>query len=120
MNALAKRTYTGVITGGVITGDVLVDPCSSSSTFARNLGYARQQDVHLPSSTAGEALVFSALLRQALYYSRDEKLDYVEEVINLLDMSCFVDAVIGVPGEGHFPHLHIFQEWWIDVYRSKC
>lgn len=67
-----------------------------------------------------EALNFSALLRQPAHISREEKLAYVylltatvsgahpdilsipqvDEVIGLLDMEAYADAVVGVPGEG--------------------
>lgn len=64
------------------------------------LGYAQQQDLHLSTSTVREALTFSALLRQPAHVPRQEKIEYVEEVIKLLDMSEYADAVVGVPGEG--------------------
>lgn len=47
-----------------------------------------------------EALAFSALLRQPASVSRQEKLAYVEEVLELLEMAAYADAVVGVPGEG--------------------
>lgn len=31
-----------------------------------------------------------------------EKLEYVEEVLKLLEMDSYADAVVGVPGEGKF------------------
>ena len=63
-------------------------------------GSSRIQDLHLPSSTVREALAFSALLRQPASVSRQEKLAYVEEVLELLEMAAYADAVVGVPGEG--------------------
>jgi ATP-binding cassette, subfamily G (WHITE), member 2, PDR len=41
-----------------------------------------------------------ALLRQPAYVSRKEKLEYVDEVIKLLDMDEYADAIVGIPGEG--------------------
>jgi len=69
-------------------------------SFQRKTGYVQQQDLHLHTSTVREALEFSALLRQPIYYTRKEKLDYVDKVISLLDMGAYADAIIGVPGEG--------------------
>lgn len=43
---------------------------------------------------------FSALLRQPRHVSKADKLAYVEEVIQLLDMQDYADAVVGVLGEG--------------------
>lgn len=50
--------------------------------------------------TVREALEFSALLRQASHFSRKDKLQYVDHVIDALEMQEFAEAVIGVPGEG--------------------
>lgn len=85
---------------GVVTGEVLVDGRPRDESFQRKTGYVQQQDVHLPTSTVREALQFSALLRQPAHFSRQEKLDYVDEVLSLLGMQSYADAVVGVPGVG--------------------
>ncbi|KAK4494347.1 hypothetical protein PRZ48_014645 [Zasmidium cellare] len=95
LDVLASRTTTGVI-----TGDMLVDGCQRDTSFQRKTGYAQQSDLHLATSTVREALQFSALLRQPDHYTRNEKLDYVNTVIELLNMETYADAVVGVPGEG--------------------
>lgn len=66
----------------------------------RKTGYVQQQDLHLQTTTVREALNFSALLRQPATVARKDKLAYVNEVIKLLDMEEYADAVVGVPGEG--------------------
>ncbi|KAJ4371433.1 Multidrug resistance protein [Neocucurbitaria cava] len=95
LDCLATRT-----TMGVISGEMLVDGKPRDDSFQRKTGYAQQQDLHLSTSTVREALTFSALLRQPAHISRQEKTEYVEEVIKLLDMTEYADAVVGVPGEG--------------------
>lgn len=95
LDCLATRT-----TMGVISGEMLVDGKPRDESFQRKTGYAQQQDLHLATSTVREALTFSAVLRQPAHVSRQEKIEYVEEVIKLLDMSEYADAVVGVPGEG--------------------
>lgn len=95
LDCLATRT-----TMGVITGQMLVDGKPRDDSFQRKTGYAQQQDLHLATSTVREALTFSAVLRQPAHVSRKEKIEYVEEVIKLLDMTEYADAVVGVPGEG--------------------
>lgn len=40
------------------------------------------------------------MLRQPRSVSKQEKYDYVEEVIKMLDMEDFAEAVVGVPGQG--------------------
>ena len=44
--------------------------------------------------------MFSALLRQPAHVPRQEKIEYVDQVIELLDMTEYADAIVGVPGEG--------------------
>ncbi|RMZ74607.1 ABC transporter CDR4 [Pyrenophora seminiperda CCB06] len=95
LDCLATRT-----TMGVITGEMLVDGRPRDDSFQRKTGYAQQQDLHLSTSTVREALTFSAVLRQPAHISRQEKVEYVEEVIKLLEMEEYADAVVGVPGEG--------------------
>jgi ATP-binding cassette subfamily G (WHITE) protein 2 (PDR) len=85
---------------GVITGEMLVDGRQRDESFQRKTGYVQQQDLHLETTTLREALRFSALLRQPRDVPREEKLAYVEEVIKLLNMQEYADAVVGVPGEG--------------------
>lgn len=87
-------------TVGVIGGDMLVDDHAKDASFQRKTGYVQQQDLHLQTSTVREALNFSALLRQPAYIKRADRLAYVDEVIELLEMQLFADAVVGVPGEG--------------------
>jgi ATP-binding cassette subfamily G (WHITE) protein 2 (PDR) len=59
-----------------------------------------QQDIHLSISTVRETLQFSAMLRQPPEYSQEEKLAYVDEVIRILEMEDYADAIVGVPGSG--------------------
>ncbi|KAM5380089.1 hypothetical protein ACJZ2D_003736 [Fusarium nematophilum] len=95
LDALATR-----LTVGVLSGDVMVNGKPTDKSLSHRVGYAQQQDIHLSSSTVREALEFSALLRQSAEIPRAEKLAYVDEVIQLLDMETFADAIIGEPGEG--------------------
>jgi ATP-binding cassette subfamily G (WHITE) protein 2 (PDR) len=81
LDVLATR-----VTMGVVGGEMLVDGRPRDASFQRKTGYVQQQDLHLETSTVREALNFSALLRQPAHVSRKEKLDYVEDVIKLLDM----------------------------------
>jgi ATP-binding cassette subfamily G (WHITE) protein 2 (PDR) len=85
---------------GIVSGKIFVDGRIRNSGFQRKTGYVQQQDLHLATSTVREALTFSALLRQPKKVSRQEKIDYVEEVIKTLEMEAYADAVVGVPGEG--------------------
>jgi ABC-type multidrug transport system ATPase subunit len=79
---------------------MFVDGKLRDASFQRQTGYVQQQDLHLETSTVREALTFSALLRQSPIYSKREKLDYVDTVIDLLNMQEFEGAIVGVPGQG--------------------
>ncbi|KAG9696509.1 pleiotropic drug resistance protein, ABC superfamily, partial [Aureobasidium melanogenum] len=95
LDALAQRT-----TMGVITGDMFVNGRSLDPSFQRKTGYVQQQDLHLETSTVRESLRFSAILRQPKSVSKKEKYDYVEDVIEMLGMQDFAEAIVGVPGQG--------------------
>lgn len=95
LNVLAQR-----VTMGIVTGDMLVNGKPLPKSFQRQTSYAQQQDVHLATSTVREALIFSAFLRQPATVSKAEKLAYVEEVIALLEMEHFAEALVGEVGYG--------------------
>jgi hypothetical protein len=87
---------------GVVSGDMFVDGLHRDNSFQRKTGYVQQQDLHLQTSTVREAFTFSARLRQPRTVPDEEKIAYVDEVIRLLNMEAYADAVVGVPGEGQF------------------
>ncbi|KAM0447865.1 hypothetical protein ACHAO4_008609 [Trichoderma viride] len=95
LDVLAQRT-----TMGVITGDMLVNGRPRDPSFQRKTGYVQQQDLHLETATVRESLRFSAMLRQPKSVSKAEKHAFVEEVIKMLNMEEFANAVVGIPGEG--------------------
>src|SRR5215470_15266053 len=85
---------------GIITGDMLVNGRPLDASFQRKTGYVQQQDLHLETATVREALRFSATLRQPKSVSMKEKYAFVEDVIKMLNMEDFSEAIVGVPGEG--------------------
>lgn len=95
LDVLADR-----VTFGVVTGDMLVNSQPRGLSFQRSTGYVQQQDLHLQTSTVREALRFSAYLRQPQSIPKKEKDAYVENIIHVLEMENYADAVVGVPGEG--------------------
>jgi ATP-binding cassette subfamily G (WHITE) protein 2 (PDR) len=95
LDVLANR-----VTMGVVTGNMFVNGHLRDDSFQRSTGYVQQQDLHLATATVREALRFSAYLRQPKSVSVVEKDDYVEEVIKILDMQKYADAIVGVAGEG--------------------
>jgi len=95
LNVLAQRTQTGIV-----RGDILINGSALGDDFARRTGYVESQDVHLSEFTVRETLKFSAQLRQPQHVSDKEKNEYVEEIIEALDMTEYSSAIVGVPGAG--------------------
>lgn len=81
-------------------GNICTNGRPRDSSFQRRIGYVQQQDLHLETATIREALQFSAFVRQPASTSKQEKIQSVEEIIDLLEMRPYADAVVGVPGEG--------------------
>ncbi|KAL2703108.1 hypothetical protein AAEP93_007406 [Penicillium crustosum] len=95
LDVLAQR-----MTIGVVSGDVLVNGHHLDPSFCRKTAYVHQQDLHLETATVREALAFSAILRQPSSVPIHEKNAFVEDVIEMLGMEDFAEAVIGSPGDG--------------------
>ncbi|KAH6658427.1 putative ABC multidrug transporter [Truncatella angustata] len=95
MDALAQRKDYGRL-----TGSILVNGKPQGISFQRTTGYCEQNDVHEPTSTVREALLFSARLRQKHNIPDDEKVAYVEKVMDLLELRPLQHAIIGTPGSG--------------------
>ncbi|KAI9021509.1 ABC-2 type transporter-domain-containing protein [Phycomyces nitens] len=95
LDVLARRKTMGVVDGIVLlNGEVLMND------FERITGYCEQMDVHQPAVTVREALRFSAYLRQDESVPKAEKDDYVEKIIQLLEMEDIGDAQIGMVERG--------------------
>lgn len=90
LDVLAQRKDSGEI-----YGSILIDGRPQGISFQRMTGYCEQVDVHESSATVREALVFSAVLRQSSSTSYDDKIAYVDHIINLLELREISDALIG-------------------------
>ena len=95
LDVLAQRK-----TEGTIRGSILVDGRPLPVSFQRSAGYCEQLDVHEPFTTVREALEFSALLRQSRDTPKEEKLRYVDTIIDLLELHDLADTLIGRVGAG--------------------
>lgn len=95
LDVLAQRK-----TQGTIHGSVLVDGRPIPISFQRSAGYVEQVDVHEPLGTVREALEFSAILRQSRETPIEEKLQYVDTIIDLLELNGLEHTLIGSPGSG--------------------
>ncbi|KAJ5660617.1 hypothetical protein N7507_007068 [Penicillium longicatenatum] len=95
LDVLAQRK-----TEGTINGSILVDGRPLPVSFQRMAGYCEQLDVHEPYATVREALQFSALLRQSRDTPKEQKLQYVETIIDLLELHDLADTLVGSVGNG--------------------
>ncbi|KAK7063883.1 pleiotropic drug resistance ABC transporter protein [Favolaschia claudopus] len=89
LDVLAQRKNIGVVSGEILLGGRPL-----SSDFARGTAYAEQMDVHEGTATVREALRFSAYLRQPAEIPTHEKDDYVEELLELLELQDLSEALI--------------------------
>lgn len=80
---------------GEIDGSILIDGKPQSISFQRTTGYCEQMDVHEGTATVREALIFSAILRQPSSVPYEEKLAYVDHIIDLLELESISEALIG-------------------------
>ncbi|OWB61708.1 hypothetical protein B5S29_g2610 [[Candida] boidinii] len=95
LNVLSQR-----VDMGIVTGDMLVNGKPTDSSFKRSTGYVQQQDVHIAELTVRESLIFAARMRRPLSVPDSEKIEYVDKVMDLLQMTDYADAIAGQPGFG--------------------
>ncbi|KAK6197215.1 hypothetical protein LQW54_010831 [Pestalotiopsis sp. IQ-011] len=95
MDVLAQRKDTGRI-----EGSIMVNGKPQGISFQRSTGYCEQNDVHEPSATVWESLLFSARLRQSYHVPDKEKQEYVRQIMDLLELTPLHQALIGSPGSG--------------------
>jgi len=93
LNTLSQRQSTGVV-----SGEFLVDGKDLGKAFQRGTGFCEQMDLHDGTATIREALEFSAILRQDKSTPRKEKLDYVNKIIDLLELQDIQDALVSSLG----------------------
>ncbi|KAG6417147.1 hypothetical protein SASPL_119298 [Salvia splendens] len=94
MDVLAGRK-----TGGYIEGDIRISGYpKNQATFARISGYCEQNDIHSPNVTIYESLVYSAWLRLPQEVDEKTKKVFVDEVMDLVELTPLREALVGLPG----------------------
>ncbi|MCO5560583.1 hypothetical protein L7F22_014198 [Adiantum nelumboides] len=94
MDVLAGRK-----TGGYIEGSISISGYPKrQESFARISGYCEQNDVHSPNVTVHESLIYSAWLRLSHDIDKQTRMMFVEEVMELVELSAIKDALVGLPG----------------------
>ena len=93
LNTLGQRQKVGVV-----AGNMLLDGRPLETDFQRGTGFCEQMDLHDSTATIREALEFSAILRQDRDVPKQDKLDYVNQIIDLLELGEIQDAIVGSLG----------------------
>ncbi|KAJ0709581.1 putative ABC-type ferric hydroxamate transporter [Helianthus annuus] len=103
VSGAGKTTLLDVLAGrktsGYIEGDIRISGYpKKQETFARISGYCEQNDIHSPNITVYESLIYSAFLRLPKEVSDEEKMIFVREVMELVELDNLKDTVVGLPG----------------------
>ncbi|XP_052206530.1 pleiotropic drug resistance protein 1-like isoform X2 [Diospyros lotus] len=94
MDVLAGRK-----TGGYIEGRIMISGYpKKQETFARVSGYCEQTDIHSPHVTVYESLEYSAWLRLSPEVDAATKKMFVDEVMELVELTSLRNALVGLPG----------------------
>ncbi|KAK6162154.1 hypothetical protein DH2020_001995 [Rehmannia glutinosa] len=94
MDVLAGRK-----TGGYINGTITISGYpKKQETFARIAGYCEQTDIHSPHVTVYESLQFSAWLRLPPEVDTATRKMFIEEVMELVELTPLKEALVGLPG----------------------
>ena len=99
-----KTTLMDVLLGmkssGKTHGDIYVNGHpKDDKLFRRIAGYVEQFDHHMPYCTVAESLQYAAELRLPSSTSSAEKSQFIEEVLQLMELSRLRDNIVGIPGE---------------------
>ncbi|GLJ44148.1 hypothetical protein SUGI_0920890 [Cryptomeria japonica] len=103
VSGAGKTTFMDVLagrkTGGYIEGSINISGHpKNQETFARISGYCEQNDIHSPHVTVYESLLYSAWLRLPSEVSSDTRKMFVDEVMELVELTSLRGALVGLPG----------------------
>ncbi|XP_058222621.1 pleiotropic drug resistance protein 1-like isoform X2 [Rhododendron vialii] len=92
-------TLAGRKTGGYIEGRISISGYpKKQETFARIAGYCEQTDIHSPHVTVYESLKYSAWLRLPPEVNSATRKMFVDEVMDLVELTPLREALVGLPG----------------------
>ncbi|KAL5582721.1 hypothetical protein UlMin_015163 [Ulmus minor] len=94
LDVLSGRKTTGYIEGEIKIGGYP----KVQETFARVSGYCEQTDIHSPHITVEESVIFSAWMRLDSQIDSKKKADFVNEVLETIELGGVKDSIVGTPG----------------------
>ncbi|MQM18023.1 hypothetical protein Taro_051006 [Colocasia esculenta] len=103
VSGAGKTTLMDVLsgrkTGGYIEGSISIGGYpKKQETFARISGYCEQNDIHSPHVTVYESLLYSAWLRLPAEVDPETRKMFIEEVMELVELTSLREALVGLPG----------------------
>ncbi|KHN07106.1 Pleiotropic drug resistance protein 1 [Glycine soja] len=103
VSGAGKTTLMDVLSGrktaGYIQGQITISGYPKrQETFARIAGYCEQTDIHSPHVTVYESLVYSAWLRLPPEVDSSTRQMFIEEVMELVELTSLREALVGLPG----------------------
>ncbi|ERM97050.1 hypothetical protein AMTRI_Chr05g64100 [Amborella trichopoda] len=103
VSGAGKTTLMDVLsgrkTGGHIEGTISISGYPKrQETFARISGYCEQNDIHSPCLTVHESLIYSAWLRLPSHVDLETQRTFVDEVMELVELTPLSGALVGLPG----------------------
>ncbi|GLT62438.1 hypothetical protein SLA2020_350770 [Shorea laevis] len=102
VSGAGKTTLLDVLagrkTGGYIEGQTMIGGYPMvQETFARISGYCEQNDIHSPQITVEESVIYSAWLRLSPEIDSKTKAEFVDEVLQTIELDEIKDALVGIP-----------------------
>ncbi|XP_030551722.1 pleiotropic drug resistance protein 3-like [Rhodamnia argentea] len=94
MDVLCGRKTTGYVEGEIKVGGYP----KVQETFARISGYCEQTDIHTPQITVEESVIFSAGLRLDPQIDSKRKTEFINEVLETIELDGIKDSLVGTPG----------------------
>ncbi|XP_043724451.1 pleiotropic drug resistance protein 3-like [Telopea speciosissima] len=103
VSGAGKTTLMDVLAGrktaGTIEGDIRIGGYPKvQATFARVSGYCEQADIHSPQITVKESVIFSAWLRLSPEIDSKRRAEFVNEVLETIELDEIKDSLVGMPG----------------------
>lgn len=96
LDVISGRKNTGIVKGGMFVNG----KPKSERHFRRNMGYVEQFDSLSPNDTAREAIAFSAALRLPRDTNREQRSNWIDTVLVMLELTPLVNTMVGSEATG--------------------
>lgn len=94
LDVLSSRKNSGKMDGAITINGFPKD----DATFLRITGYIEQVDNHAPLATVREAISLSAEMRLPSGFTKAERDEFVDEILELLELTPLANRIVGVSG----------------------